>query len=386
MIKLGPLIEQYTAMCQATDTGELTFERTKEAAGYLGFEYRPAEQFQAASVEDSVAMLSKLLTARDLIQPNAIERAAFGGAIDVPALSASKLYARYKEIQPDKVAGKNEVQAQVIWRKFERTAEFFIAKMGDRDITKLTKKDIVEYRAKLVACVENGEFKSDAGNKYLMNLRQMIREVMETDYEGDFKDPFDKVKRITGFKDDAARLHFTNDEARAIRVKLDTFKGNQQFKAMMLVAENTGAGVTELCFLAPSDIVLDAEIPHIKLRPNEFRASLKTDERERDLPLIGVALDAMKQYPSGFADYRDPNGPGRVYRAAYALIKPVVPDKSFAGYRHRLVTLLRNSEAKDQFQNAIMGHATEGMGAHYGGPVWLKNMKKALEDALPADA
>ncbi|PND19844.1 hypothetical protein CN934_21050 [Ensifer sp. MMN_5] len=142
LIKIGPLIEQHMKMFQANDAGELTYERTKEAAEYLGFSYRPAQEVRATGIEERVEMLAPIFDALNLVQkPNANEKAAIVGAVEVPALTFKQAFGRFKELSPEKVKGKNPVETKRFWRRYEKIVEDFIEEMGDRDVLKLTKSD-----------------------------------------------------------------------------------------------------------------------------------------------------------------------------------------------------------------------------------------------------
>jgi integrase len=66
---------------------------------------------------------------------------------------------------------------------------------------------------------------------------------------------------------------------------------------------NTGCRPSEICGLMADDIRLSDNIPHIKIRSNDARA-LKNQSAQRDMPLVGIALDAMRRHPEGFARYR----------------------------------------------------------------------------------
>ena len=56
--------------------------------------------------------------------------------------------------------------------------------------------------------------------------------------------------------------------------------------------------------LLPKNICLNHEVPHIRIRPSE-RRELKTLASKREIPLVGVALEAMKKAPNGFPKYAD---------------------------------------------------------------------------------
>ncbi len=386
MVRVGPLIQQYQAMRDTSETG-LTYDGMKETARTHGFGYHPAQDVQAATIQDSIAMLSQVLTTRDLIaKPNPTERAAMGGAIEVPPFPVSKLFDRFKEINPGLVVNKTPSKEAKAWQRYKSKIDGFIKMMGDLDCLTFTKKLINEYRNKLILRVKKGDFLSAAANEYLEKIRTAWRKVIEFDYADlNLIDPFDKVEGID-FGDAKKREDFTNEETAKIRSLLETSDVDPELKALMLIAQNTGCGADELVYMTPDDFALDHEIPHLKLRPNIHRKELKNHHRPRNLPLIGVALEQARLHPNGFPKYCTPNGPNDVSEHSAVYIKKVAPTKSFTSYRHRIVTLLRNSDCKDQFQDAICGHATTGITGYYGGPVWLTKVKKALTEALPEDA
>ena len=57
---------------------------------------------------------------------------------------------------------------------------------------------------------------------------------------------------------------------------------------------DSGLGLGEASGLATDDIVLDHEIPHVKVKPHPWRR-LKTIGSERDVPLVGISLWAAKR-------------------------------------------------------------------------------------------
>ena len=65
----------------------------------------------------------------------------------------------------------------------------------------------------------------------------------------------------------------------------------------------TGARPSEIVNPTAQRIVLDVEVPYIRIQA-EGRI-LKTEHSERDIPQVGHALEAMKRYPHGFPRYFD---------------------------------------------------------------------------------
>jgi len=69
---------------------------------------------------------------------------------------------------------------------------------------------------------------------------------------------------------------------------------------LCLAMIETGCRPSELANIEPENIRLDDEIPHIRIRSSSKRA-LKSTASVREIPLIGVSLEAMKRAPNGDA-------------------------------------------------------------------------------------
>ncbi|WP_426527883.1 hypothetical protein [Bradyrhizobium sp. McL0615] len=73
---------------------------------------------------------------------------------------------------------------------------------------------------------------------------------------------------------------------------------NAEERAAFLVMINTGARPSEIINLRREHIILDFSIPHIRVLPDD--RVLKTKFSWRDIPLVGVSLEAIRQFPDGF--------------------------------------------------------------------------------------
>ena len=58
---------------------------------------------------------------------------------------------------------------------------------------------------------------------------------------------------------------------------------------LVALVSDTGMRLAEVAGLLKSDIILDKDIPFIRLQPNPLR-NLKTSGSERNVPLVGVSL------------------------------------------------------------------------------------------------
>ena len=82
------------------------------------------------------------------------------------------------------------------------------------------------------------------------------------------------------------------DDIRKIQQKC--FEQDDEPRWIIALLSNTGMRLGEAIGLLKSDIVLEAKIPHITLRPHPWRR-LKTPGSERQIPLVGASLWAAKR-------------------------------------------------------------------------------------------
>jgi len=110
-----------------------------------------------------------------------------------------------------------------------------------------------------------------------------------------------------GFKDTPteATPSFSNDWVQSKILKPNVLGGiNAEAQIIAYALIETGCRPSEIANLLPENICLDAEVPHIRIRPTAKR-ELKSMASARDIPLVGVSLEAMKCAPNGFPRYRD---------------------------------------------------------------------------------
>jgi integrase len=110
--------------------------------------------------------------------------------------------------------------------------------------------------------------------------------------------------------------------------------------------------------LLPANIVLDANIPYIRVVPDG--RVLKTESSERDIPLVGIALEAMRRFPKGFARYFDNEDSFSAAVNKHMKKHGMKPSSrhSVYSFRHSFKDRLRNAECPDELTDELMGHAS----------------------------
>lgn len=392
LIKAAPMIEFWSNLFssgEAPPAEEITFTEVSSTAARLGFDYRAAQDMLAASVQQSVQMVSeRVQAAMPIKRRNKSEVAALAGVVDVPGLTMNQALERYRELSPDKfMSYSDERERYKRWRPFVQAAKSFTEVMGDVDILKLKPKDCFIYKAALVQQVADGKLKIDSARKKIMWLRLIHTKVLEIDAPDLLPCPWDRITIEGDGSEKGKRKPFAEDEIKIVREKLDNSEASKQLIAINFISMNTGATCKELTHLHKDDIVLDAPIPYIAIRPNANRNRVKGNgTRIREIPLVGRALEEMKKFPNGFDEFCRNNGSELLSKLSNDIIKTAVDDRTFYSYRHRIADLLRRSGCQDTLKNSIMGHTSEGMMMRYGAGYTLENKLEALLKALPEDA
>ena len=259
LILIGPEIEHYTRLYPAeahSFDAAITPANVAEAAKVNGFDfYTVDDRFKAMSAIETLKMMSPVLYAEKLNQSQSpVEVIAFGGAVEIPALTLKQAFQRFKKISPEMVSKKSERGAHETWRKFELAIEDYIKRMGgDVDVLKLDRATVKNYRIKLIEAATKGEFGLPYADKRLRNIRQVVESVLD-EYPNEPKNPFADIKPIEG--KGGKGIPFSEDDVKAIREKIEKSKAGREVKAMMLVAMNTGTYVSELAKMAPEDVIL----------------------------------------------------------------------------------------------------------------------------------
>jgi hypothetical protein len=117
-------------------------------------------------------------------------------------------------------------------------------------------------------------------------------------------------------------------------------------------------GLTEIVNLQPNAIFLDAPIPYVRIQPDGRR--LKTEDSLREIPLVGVALAAMKMRPNGFPRYQDKSSSLSALVNKFFGDNGLRPSKDHTLYsiRHSFKDRLIAAEASDTLIDSLMGHKT----------------------------
>ena len=102
----------------------------------------------------------------------------------------------------------------------------------------------------------------------------------------------------------------------------------------------TGCRPSELSNILPENICLDADVPHIRIRSTKER-QLKSKASIRDIPLVGVSLEAMKLARNGFPHYTE-----RGYLLSQSLMKAFKARKLIPSDNHRIYSFRHSFKSR----------------------------------------
>jgi integrase len=151
---------------------------------------------------------------------------------------------------------------------------------------------------------------------------------------------------------------------------------------MILMQMELGTRIGEISGLSVDDLYLHGDIPHVHFREHPWR-SLKNDEGDRKVPLVGVALEAAKaaialpRIGKGlFEQYAKPRGNDSASAAANKrLVKWGLTSHCF---RHAMKDRLREAGCPKDVRDAIQGHASGDIAETYGQGHTLRTMQEWL--------
>ena len=307
--------------------------------------------------------------------PDKLEAAAILGGVREPLITVSKALDVYWFLAADKVIGKSADQLRR-WRNPRiKAVKNFVAIVGDKPISEISGDDMLDFRGWWMERIETGEVTPNAGNKDLIHLGEILKTV-------------NKMKRL-GLVLPLSDLSFKNGEAGKrppfseawIRERLLSLgvldRLNDQARAILLVMINTGMRPSEIAALTPECIKLDMNVPHVSIEP--VGRHLKSKNARRQIPLLGVSLDALQAFPEGFDRYRGSSAglsaTVNKYLRSHGLLE--TPEHSMYGLRHSFEDRLLAAGVDERIRRDLFGHALNR--ERYGAGASLTHLHKVLQ-------
>lgn len=328
---------------------EQQYEQLRALAEVRGVSYLPADLIAEMKPSEIVQRVED-------IEDIPVMADALLGRIDTPGLSLLQLLETYQEFIADQLLDKSSDQLRRWKAPREKAIKNLISVIGDQNIRDITRDDGLRFRKWWWRRIETGKLSANSGNKDITYLSAMVNTVAKMN-SWVIDNPFVGLR----FKEvEHQRVPFSVDWIMNNLLAKTAFEGlNSEARDVFLTMINTGARPSEIIGLKSAHICLDENVPKIKIR-SEGRA-LKTKYSERDIPLVGVSLEAMRRNPDGFLRYRDKattwSNTVTKYMRENDLLE--TPKHSAYSLRHSLSDRLLNAGCEDRVRKEILGHRPE---------------------------
>lgn len=330
------------------------YDSARRRARSLGFEYIENDQLLRQTPDARLERLEALV-ANGLVNDTGA-RAALLGIEKKPTFMLSELFVEYEAMTKDEVRDLSPDQRRIWQNGRKRAVERFVKIAGDKPITEITDEDGMNYCEWWRGRVIEGEAEPKTANKDIGQLNRMLKEVSMR-RRLNLPDIF-KGQRLKG-EIERPRVPYETDfiQNRLLAEgALDAL--NEDARLVLYVVAETGLRPSEVVNLQENAIVLKALVPHVKILPEGRR--LKTSDSQREIPLVGAALAAMKMRPHGFPRYRDKSSNLSATLNKFLLLNGLRPTKDHTVYslRHSFKDRLIAAEAPDSLIDSLMGHKT----------------------------
>lgn len=350
------------------------FELLVKLAARNGFSYKPLEKLWR---EDSMdAVVERMETAGTQKDQEVYD--ALLGVGKGPAIRVSSLIEQWKIVNKIAWEKKKGDEQRRQWESaHQRALDYFIQVNGDIEVTKLERGHAIAWHDWFEMCIAEERMKCNTANTYMARFKGLLKayykryKIQDPRLFSDMRFPDDTAQRLTIPYQHCVE-YFTAEKLAGM---------NDELTAIIHIMMNTGARVSEIARLAPEDIVLDDEYPHIFIRENE-EGDKKNKASVRKMILIGRALEACKKFPEGFPRYRKKVTNVSSSSKKYLKENGLLPsdDHSIYGMRHGFSDLLLTVTKQDREIADLMGHEIKR--ERYGDGLSLADKHRILSSLL----
>lgn len=257
--------------------------------------------------------------------------------------------------------------------KVARDWNMLVELVGDMEFQELGR---VHGRQMINHLITQGK-KTTTVRRTLNTLAAVVRSAIR-ELEIQRTNPFESL-RIQGEGKDAKKV--VVPDVNQLRQVAEALRADTTSAAalMTLMQMELGTRIGEISGLSIDDVFLDYDVPHVYFREHPWR-SLKTTGSERRVPVVGIALDALKAavvLPRTGTGLFDQYARQRGNDAASAAVNKRLEQWKLTShsFRHAMKDRLREAGCPKDIRDAIQGHASGDVAETYGQGHTLKTMQ-----------
>lgn len=347
-----------------TDPARRRYEAAVKRVEALGFTFH-----SASDLERPEAFADLMERVRQLLASGKEDLAeSLLGAVDTPRTVISEAFKLYcEEIVADELVGKSRAQREQ-WKKVkQRAVNNFVQLVSDKAMVDISRDDAAKvYRhwlARIAPKEGSPTASASSGNRDIGNLRVLYEAYFKYMGDADRKNPFAGLSYSNKIK--KSRPPIPTEWIRTRILDVDALAGlNEEARGILLIMVETGARPSEIANLESTAIRLSHRVPHLAIEPREDPddpREIKTASSRREVPLVGVALEAAQRHKAGFPRYKD-----RENDLSATLNKYLRENKLFPSSRHTLYSFrhsfedrMKDGGLEDELRRLLMGHTVD---------------------------
>lgn len=241
-------------------------------------------------------------------------------------------------------------------RRAVKSLTDLLPRKGATSITDVTREQARQWRDVVVA-----KYAKETIRKHRRALRDMFATVLAV--EGiNLANPFERLV----IPMNAVEVHtapkeaWTAEEEELILNNVQRLNDHAELAVRLMAC--TGSRLADVVFLQADEIILDAAIPYIWIKENPLRGVTKNGFQQRKVPIVDPqALRLLEANPKGCTRYHldrgNTNASNLINKFYRSQLKLGDRTKSNHGFRHAMVTKLRNAGCPGETVEKIVGHA-----------------------------
>lgn len=352
---------------RAPTDGMDAFSAAVRIAQGLGLSYKSAKDLAAGRLEDIVARIE---TARE-VSPSGEDAglvAAVLGGVEQVGLRLSGLADHIEEISSDENRFKNQTQMRR-WRNgHKRTLSQALEAIGeDIPVRDFTADHAMKHLLWLEKKVAKGEIAAETVKKELTYAAGCFKRYYRAAGVVGAPKPYSGLAVSKGI---AKISHRSKDDKRKKELPVEWITGellapgaldglNAEARDIILICVETGCRQSEIYNTPLNDIHVKGKFPYFLLRPIVGQREVKNSASERIVPLVGIALSAMKRVVArgGFRRYAGKDS----FSAAvnkYLKERGILKDGyTIGGLRHSWEGRMRRVGISIDERGVMMGHS-----------------------------
>lgn len=330
-----------------------SYTTARQRARQMGFEYLDSEALAQQSFETKLHRMDTLIES-DKIKDR-ITTAALLGTVKRPVPYISQIFTEYESEVKESTLDLSPDQIRIWTNGRKRAVESFLAVVEtDKPVTDITHDDALTFREHWRDRVINDDIAAKTANKQIGQLSGMLKELSMI-RRLNLPDFFHGL-RIKGEVEKDPTPYETAFIQDRILAPGALAGLNVEARMVIYVIADTGLRPSEILNLNSGTIFIDAPIPYVRVLPDGRR--LKTEHSEREVPLVGCALAAMRKMRDGFKHYHDNSSGFSAAANKFLLENDLRPtlDHTVYSLRHSFKDRLVAIEAQDSLIDSLMGH------------------------------